>query len=64
MLEGKRLHSAYSPDNFGDYNYNKYWYMWDIYKMPSSGIWDDPNWNGAQVPPLRDYMQECILQGG
>lgn len=29
VLEYRYRHSAYAPDNFGDYNYNKYWYMWD-----------------------------------
>ncbi len=56
--------SVAAPDNFGAYNNNKYWYMWDLY--PNDSIWDykDENWQGAQVPPLRAFVLRCLAETG
>ena len=66
ILEGKNFHSVAAPDNFRDYNFNKYWYMWDYWNSWSSiGGWPDPNWDAAGVPPLRPFVLQCIEdQGG
>jgi hypothetical protein len=65
LLEGKSFHSVAAPDNFRDYNFNKYWYMWDWWNTWSSITgWPDNNWDGAGVPPLRSFVNECIAQSG
>lgn len=57
--------SVYAPDNFRDYNNNKYWYMWDYWVTDANGYWRDPEWNGAGVPALRSYVTSCVGgQGG
>ena len=55
ILEHRKLKSAFAPDNFRDYGYNRYWYMWD-YWVPGPGGWKWPEWNAAGVPPLRDFV--------
>jgi hypothetical protein len=56
--------SVAAPDDFGAYNNNKYWYMWDGF--PQDSIWEykDENWQGAQVPPLRAFVLRCIAEAG
>lgn len=56
--------SVAAPDNFGAYNNNKYWYMWDGF--PQDSVWDykDENWQGAQVPPLRAFVLRCLAETG
>jgi len=56
--------SVAAPDDFGAYNNNKYWYMWDGF--PEDSIWDykDENWQGAQVPPLRAFVLRCLAETG
>ena len=56
--------SVAAPDNFGAYNNNKYWYMWDYF--PHDSVWDykDENWRGAQVPPLRAFVLRCLAETG
>jgi hypothetical protein len=50
--------SVSAPDDFAQHNNNKYWWMWDHY--PNEISWTDPNWNGAGVPLLRDYVTKCV----
>ena len=60
ITENKYSQSAYAPDDFPQYNNNKYWYMWahaDT-KLP------DQNYIGAGVPLLRDYVCRCIARAG
>ncbi|MFO0981480.1 MAG: hypothetical protein U1E76_06950 [Planctomycetota bacterium] len=42
---------------------NKYHWMWEHYLVDAEAKWRAPDWNGAQVPPLRDYVLRC-LEGG
>ncbi len=53
--------SVAAPDNFPQYDYNKYWWMWDQY-IPTGplGTWRWPEWNGAGVAPLRPFVLSCI----
>jgi len=57
--------SVAAPDNFPQYNYNKYWWMWDQY-IPTGplGTWRWPEWNGAGVASLRPFVLNCIAQSG
>ncbi|MCI2429764.1 hypothetical protein LM604_03795, partial [Candidatus Acetothermia bacterium] len=56
-------------DNFRDYNFNKYWYMWDYWNgwNPVTG-WPDQGvtqfWDAAGVPSLRNFVNACIAQQG
>lgn len=56
--------SVAAPDNFADYNYNKYWWMWDQYPAESVSDWRLPEWRAAQVPPLRPYVRNCVGEAG
>ncbi|MFC1959143.1 cohesin domain-containing protein [Chloroflexota bacterium] len=56
--------SVAAPDNFGDYNNNKYWYMWDTYSHDSIWEYKDENWRGAQIPPLRAFVLACLAEAG
>ena len=38
--------------------------MWEHYKGDSVWDWDNPNWQGAQVPPLRPYVARCLEESG
>lgn len=63
LLEGNPLYgpmSVAAPDDFHYYDNNRYWWMWAHYKWDPYLGWDDPNWNGAGVPPLQSYVQDCI----
>lgn len=67
-VNGRRLgpFSAYSPDNFRDYNYNKYRYMWECLKYTpdgDNGRWRDVNWEGALIESLRTYVEKCVGRG-
>jgi len=64
LLQAKGIGSVGAPEDFHDHNYNRYWWIWDHYNAPSSTGWEDNNWNGAQVPPIREYVNKCISQGG
>jgi hypothetical protein len=64
LLQAKGISSVGAPEDFHDHNYNRYWWMWDRYNAPSSTGWEDNNWDGAQVPPIREYVNKCISQGG
>lgn len=54
--------SVSAPDDFAAHNNNKYWWMWDHY--PNEISWTNPNWNGAGVPLLRDYVTKCVANAG
>ncbi len=56
--------SLAAPDNFGQFNNNRYWWMWEHYKGDSVWDWGWPNWIGAQVPPLRPYVTRCLQETG
>jgi hypothetical protein len=67
LIEGNPQYgptSVAAPDNFGAYNNNRYWYMWDGF--PEDSIWDykNENWQGAQVPPLRAFVLRCLAETG
>lgn len=69
ILEGRSFRSVAAPDNFRDYNNNKYWYMWDYWNGWSSITgWSDQGatqfWDAAGVPPLRGFVEDCIKQQG
>jgi hypothetical protein len=53
--------SVSAPDNFRDYNFNKYWYMWDHWIPGGPNLsWRWPPLNGAGVESIRFYIQrEC-----
>ncbi len=55
-LTNKTAKSAFAPDAFPRYNNNKYWYIWDHYMTDANGRWSLPEWNGAGVPDLHDYV--------
>ena len=62
ILEGNPKYgptSAYAPDNWSQYNSNRYWYMWDYWHAPS-GVWGKPDLNAAGVPHIRPYILRCI----
>ena len=62
ILEGNPKYgptSAYAPDNWSQYNGNRYWYMWDYWHAPS-GVWGKPDLNAAGVPHIRPYILRCI----
>ena len=56
--------SVAAPDNFGAYNNNKYWYMWDTYSHDSIWEYKNENWRGAQIPPLRAFVLRCLAETG
>lgn len=56
ILEGTKLVSVAAPDNFKDYNNDRYWYMWDYWVPSASTGWRWSEWNAAGVPPLREYV--------
>ncbi|MFQ5858678.1 MAG: hypothetical protein ACE5LU_24010 [Anaerolineae bacterium] len=56
--------SVAAPDNFAEYNYNRYWWMWDQYPAESISDWRLPEWRAAQVPPLRAYVRNCVGKAG
>ncbi|MBU0494636.1 MAG: hypothetical protein KKA73_08715 [Chloroflexi bacterium] len=74
ILEWRYRHSSGAPDNFRDYNYNKYWAMWDWWGptgwdcVDKDGSWHSgfpcENFGKANVPMLRDYVQSCIAEAG
>lgn len=53
-------HSVSMPDDFPFHNYNKYWWMWDHYYVPPNSVWNDPNWNAAGVPSIRQFVLDCM----
>jgi hypothetical protein len=64
QLEGRYLHSANEPDNFQQYNNNKYWWMWDHYTVESVSGWSSEEWRTAGVPGLRPYVRQCLGSSG
>jgi len=66
ILEGNPKYgptSMYAPDNWSQYNGNRYWYMWDYWHAPS-GVWGKPDLNAAGVPHIRPYIQDCLRKAG
>lgn len=57
--------SVGAPDNFPQYNNNKYWWMWDAW-VPSNadGTWRYPEWNGAGIENIRTYVTRCVGTSG
>lgn len=56
--------SAYAPDAFPRYNYNRYWWIWDHYNPePGSGLWRVPEWNGAGIVGVQSYVAKCLTGG-
>jgi hypothetical protein len=53
--------SAYAPDAFAQYNYNRYWWIWDHYNP--NALWDRPEWNGAEIEGVRSYVTKCMAGG-
>ncbi len=55
--------SVHAPDDFAQYGYNKYWWMWAHYvavpdPVNDGGImWPYPEWNRAGVPFLQDFVE-------
>ena len=68
LLEGRSPvgpHSVSAPDNFPQYNNDKYWYMWDQWiPRGSNGRWLWEEWNAAGIEPLRSFVQRCMAQSG
>lgn len=64
LLEGNLIRSAYAPDNFPQYNNNKYWWMWDFYTAESISEWSKESWRNAGVPALRPYVRQCMGESG
>ena len=57
LVEGHGLTSSGAPVNFGDYNYDRYHYMWDHYiPAGANATWIWPEWNAAKIEPLRDFV--------
>jgi len=66
ILEGNPKYgptSVYAPDNWSQYNGNRYWYMWDYWHAPS-GVWGKPDLNAAGIPHIRPYIQDCLRKAG
>lgn len=52
--------SSGAPDNFPQYNNNKYWYMWDAWAPANAdGTWRYPEWNGAGIENIRTFVTRC-----
>lgn len=50
-----------APDNFPQYNYDRYHYMWDMWiPAGSNGSWRWPEWNGAGIESIRPFVQRCV----
>lgn len=67
VLEGNPQYgprSVAAPDNFPQYNYNKYWWMWDHWVTDANGYWRDPEWNAAGIPALRPFVLKCVADAG
>ncbi len=52
--------SVAAPDNFGRYNNDRFWWMWDQYPVAFSYQWSYKAWRDAVVPALRPYVLACI----
>lgn len=68
VLEGNPQfgpHSVAAPDNFPQYNNNKYWWMWDAW-VPAGplGTWRYPEWNGAGIENIQTFVPACIAKAG
>ena len=64
LLEGRRPGgplSVAAPDDFAQYHYDRYHYMWDQW-IPAgvNGRWRWPEWNDAGIEPLRSFVQRCL----
>ena len=53
--------SAYAPDGFSEYNYNRYWWIWDHYNP--TPVWKLPEWNGAEIEGVKSYVTNCLAGG-
>ncbi len=67
ILEGRRPAGAFSvaaPDNFRDYGYDRYAYMWATW-IPAGplGTWRWPAWNGAEIEALQAFVLKCLAGG-
>ncbi len=52
--------SVAAPDNFPQYNNNKYWWMWDNWiPAGTNGTWTFPEWNGAGIENIRTFVTRC-----
>lgn len=59
-LTNKKATSAFAPDDFPRFNNNKYWYIWANYTTNADKKWPLPEWNGAGVPDLHDYVMKQL----
>lgn len=63
VLEGNAQfgpRSVAAPDNFPQYNNNKYWWMWDNWiPVNADGTWRSAEWNGAGIENIRTYVTKC-----
>ena len=64
LLEGRRPAGPYSvaaPDNFHQYNNDKYWYMWD-YWIPTGalGNWKWEKLTDAGVESIQAFVGGCL----
>ena len=64
ILEGRRPFGPFSvraPDDFPQYNNDKYQYMWAKWiPAGANGHWLYPEWNACGIEPLHDFVLRCI----
>ena len=58
--QGKHATTTYPPVNFNHYQ-NRYHWMWQHYRYTFYG-WSISQWNQAQVPPLHDFVVQCMRE--
>lgn len=50
-----------APDDFAQYNYDRYRYMWAMWiPAGANATWIWPEWNAAGVAALHAYVQRCL----
>lgn len=61
VIESRYSHSAYEPDDFRRYNFNKYQLIWNWY-APDRHVWDS-RLTLASVEDVRTYSARCLAGG-
>jgi LCCL domain/Cohesin domain len=57
--------SVRAPDNFPQYNNNKYWWMWDAWIPTGPNVtWTYPEWNGAGIENIQSFVTTCVAKSG
>ena len=62
VIEGRGLHSVGAPDNFGNFKYDKYFWMWAHYKATEPAEWSWAEWRALGIPPLQSYVLACMAK--